>query len=743
MQEVDDDLMPLLDELPAGTAAAGPGGLAGWPILVIDDDPEVHSATRFALAGVDILGQPLRLDYASSSTEAKQMLHQRQDYAVILLDVVMETEDAGLQLVGFIRETLGMQEVRIILRTGQPGYAPELAVFTNYDINDYRTKAELSRTRLVTSLTAALRSYQQLRTIAEGRRGLEMIIRAAARLMQHQALSEFAEGVLIQVAAMLRLPPEGIVCAQRGSPVASEDTEGLYIVGAAGQLAGYIGHPLADLPDNDGAATAIARCMEARTNAFGKQSTVIFLSSGGRDGAVYMNTGFPLSDMDQQLIGVFGSNMSACFGNVRLLEDLNYTAYHDGLTHLANRTRFILDLDEVAVCDQPDVCVALLDIEHFADLNDGLGHDVGNALLLAVATRLRAALAGHCRLARIGADVFGIIGPEAQVNPESMHELLKDPFPVEDNLLPVSFSMGFCRLLESTPSGIALLKRANIALNRAKHSLHSSYEYFLPEMEDGTRWRLETIRQLRQDFLAGGLAVWFQPQIELASGRLIGIEALLRWPGTNGFVQPPNVFIPLAEYSGLIVDIGLWVLDQACASFRQLSAHANAPRYVAVNVSMPQLRGGRFPAQVAEVLARHGLPADTLELEVTESLAMDQPKIVVSSLEALRAVGARIAIDDFGTGYSSLGHLRQLPINCLKIDQSFIREIEDGKGGMFAETIVALSQKLGVSTIAEGVETVEQASFLRGLGCTTAQGFLYGKPMPLGELIEWMGRQPQ
>ena len=743
MQDVEDDLIPLLDELPEAVAAAGSGGMHEWPILVIDDDPEVHSATRFALAGVDILGRALQLDYASSSAEARQMLQLRQDYAVILLDVVMETEDAGLQLVGFIRETLGMQEVRIILRTGQPGYAPELAVFTNYDINDYRTKAELSRTRLVTSLTAALRSFQQLRTIAEGRRGLEMIIRAAARLMQHQALSEFAEGVLIQVAAMLRLSPEGIVCAQRGSLVESGDSEGLYVVGAAGQLASYIGHPLADLPDSADAVSAIAECMQARCNTFGKQSTVIYLSSGGRDGAVYMNTGFALSDMDQQLIGVFGSNMSACFGNVRLLEDLNYTAYHDGLTHLPNRTRFIMDLDEVANADQLDINVVLLDIEHFADLNDGLGHEVGNALLIAVANRLKDELGQHCQLARIGADVFGIIGPEAHANPEHMQELLKEPFAVEDHLLPVSFSMGVCRLLERTPSGVTLLKRANIALNRAKHSLHSSFEYFLPEMEDGTRWRLDTIRQLRQDFLAGRLALWFQPQIELASGRLIGIEALLRWPGTDGFVQPPQVFIPLAEYSGLIVDIGLWVLDQACASFKQLSVMPNAPRYVAVNVSMPQLRGGRFPGQVAEVLARHGLPADTLELEVTESLAMDQPKIVVGSLEALRAVGARIAIDDFGTGYSSLGHLRQLPINCLKIDQSFIREIEDGKGGMFAETIVALSQKLGVSTIAEGVETIEQASFLRGLGCTTAQGYLFGKPMPLNQLIEWMAHQPK
>ncbi|OYU42786.1 MAG: response regulator receiver protein, partial [Burkholderiales bacterium PBB4] len=193
--------------------------------------------------------------------------------------------------------------------------------------------------------------------------------------------------------------------------------------------------------------------------------------------------------------------------------------------------------------------------------------------------------------------------------------------------------------------------------------------------------------------------------------------AVKRWPeGRGGFIQPPSVFIPLAEYSGLILELGEWALEQACLALSQLCNSPHPVRRVAVNVSMPQLRQPGFIGKVAQAIGRHGINPATLELEITE----------------------RLAVDDFGTGYSSLSHLRDLPIDCLKIDRCFISEIREGKGGMFAETIIAFAHKLGVSTVAEGVETFEQAGFLRGLGCTEAQGYLYAKPMPLNELLTWL-----
>ncbi|WP_051278779.1 two-component system response regulator [Chitinilyticum aquatile] len=710
--------------------------IQAWPILVVDDDEAVHAATRLALHGITIQHRKLELTHASSAAEARALLETQRHFAVILLDVVMESGQAGLELVGDIRKQYGMTECRIILRTGQPGYAPEIAVFNEYDINDYRTKSELTRTRLITAITSALRSYDQIRTIAENRRGLELIVNAVADLMEKHALTQFAEGVLTQMTSLLKLPLDGIVCAQRGSPLNNEDDR-LYIVGAAGRLAHLITSPVEALHEPQ-IEDAICRCMTQQAHLFEAETTTLFLRGGNQEAAVYLHTGSALSEQDRQLVEVFAANISACFGNVKQVEMLNYVAYHDALTRLANRSCFILWLDIASRENRPGEVVCLVDLDHFADVNDGLGHDVGNALLVAVADRLEEHLGSSCRLARAGADIFGLLGPEALLNPANLERIFSQPFAVGEHHLPVSITSGYCRMLEGGESGFTLLKRANIALNRAKKHYHENHEYFMADMEDNTRWRLEVIRHLRHDFQLKKLQVWYQPQIDLGSNRIVGMEALLRWPGESGFIQPPSVFIPLAEYSGLIVEIGEWVLAEAADAWRSLQDLNGAPQRVAVNVSMPQFRNRLLIDRIADILGSHRLPPTALELEITESIAMDEPKVVISALGALKELGVRISIDDFGTGFSSLGQLRALPINCLKIDQSFVREIADGRGGMYAETIVALAAKLGLTTIAEGVETTEQAGFLRGLGCDEAQGYLYAKPMPLPAFREWL-----
>ena len=380
-------------------------------------------------------------------------------------------------------------------------------------------------------------------------------------------------------------------------------------------------------------------------------------AAGNQEAAVYLESGHVAAALDRPLLDVFVANIAACFGNVKLVERLNHIAFHDPLTRLPNRVQFIADLDGVA--GRPaDTVVALLDIDHFADLNDGLGQDIGNALLLAVGERLQARLAPGCRLARVGADVFGVLGPEAQVNATRLLALFHEPFEVGDYQLPVTVTLGLCGSPDQADSGITLLKRVNIALNRAKRSVSAHYECYLAEMEDNTRWRVEVTRRLRLDFQLGKLQVWYQPQVALATGEVVGVEALVRWPGESGFVQPPDVFIPLAEYSGLIVHIGAWVLEQACVQRAQLAAAGFASLRMAVNVSMPQFRKADFVEQVAGTLARYQMPASLLELEITESIAMDEPKVVLQGLQALKRLGVQIAIDDFGTGYSSLGHLQ-------------------------------------------------------------------------------------
>ncbi|WP_184414898.1 GGDEF/EAL domain-containing response regulator [Rhodocyclus tenuis] len=748
MTELDDLLLPLDD----GPLAPAPVKESGWKLLIVDDDEDVHAATRFALAGVRILGQPLTLAHAHSSDAALALLDADRDFALILLDVVMESEDAGLALVGQIRSRLGMTETRIILRTGQPGYAPELAVFNDFDINDYRTKAELTRTRLITTLTAALRSYRQLREIADSRRGLELIVRAAGELMGQKGVLAFGEGMLGQLKALLAHPFDGFFCV----PGEGGEQAAPRLLCACGRFADKA-HTAHGIADDGGALALVARTFASGRTLFSGRRGALYLRNSVQAAVVYFELAADapaLAEGQRRLVEVFAANLSACFGKVRLVEEVLSSAHVDGLTQLANRTRFILDLDALAAVCEPNSVVALLDIEHFADINDGLGHDVGNALLQAIAQRLRQELGSKSRLARIGADVFGLIGSEELINPENLFRIFATPFAVSEHSLPVSASIGLSRVLEGGLSGISLLKRASIALGRAKSSLHLHHEYFIAEMEDSPRRRLEIIRQLREDFDAGKLALWYQPQVALDSGEIVGIETLARWPQADGegFVHPPSVFIPLAEYSGLIVDIGEWVVVEACAAFARLRELGLAPRHIAVNVSMPQFRSPHFSTLISETLARHALPAGALELEITESVAMDEPKIVANTLRALKRAGARIAIDDFGTGYSSLNHLRELPIDCLKIDRSFIDEIgadtsggeamQEAKGttrgGMFAETIIALGRKLGIATVAEGVETAAQAEFVRAQGGTIGQGYFFARPMPFAALVDWL-----
>jgi len=710
--------------------------LPPWKLLIVDDDPEVHNVTKFVLHEQRIHGRPLNLIYADSALQAREQLTANPDVAVALLDVVMETDHAGLELVKHIREVMNLSECRLILRTGQPGYAPELAVIQDYDINDYRTKSELTHTRLITTVSAALRSYEQIHAIAEHRRGLELIVNSASDFLEQHAIADLAHGVLIQLAALLKLSPNGIVVTHRGKATI-EDSLRTYVVGAAGKHALHIARPLETLPDLR-IVSSIKECLDNRRHIFGNDYTVLYLqTSPGQDAAIFLDSIQPLAELDLKLLDVFVTNIASCFRNIKLVERLNYIAYHDQLTGLLNRQGFISNLDSIASSDNDNI-VVLLDLDHFTDLNDGLGHDFGDSLLKSVSKRFDKLVGQGCSIARIGADVFGIIGPRTLITADNLMPLFHESFEVGEYQIPLNISLGMCSDTQNADSGLTLLKRSNIALNLSKKNSSVRHEFYLPDMEEKIRQRINVIRDLRHAFAADRLQVWYQPQVSFTTGEVTGLEALIRWPEGNGFAYPPSVFIPLAEYSGLIFSIGAWVMDQACGFYRQLESSGFDEIRMAVNVSMPQFQRPEFPDDVAHCLSRHSIPPEFLELEITESIAMNEPDIVINRLSALKKLGITIAIDDFGTGYSSLSQLQSLDIDYLKIDRAFVIEIKDGKEGIFTETIVEFCKKLGVHSIAEGVETPEQAGFLRSLGCDVVQGYLYGRPMPPDKLIQWL-----
>lgn len=709
-----------------------------WNVLVVDDDEEIHSVTRLALSDLVLNGKNLTFHHAYSGEEALKLLRERgHEIAVLLLDVVMESDDAGLNVAKKIREELKLEEPRIILRTGQPGYAPEESVIKEYDINDYKTKTELTRSKLVTTIIASLRSYQQILTINQSRKGLEKIIGSAANLLEEHSVKGFCEGVVEQISSLIGLDAGGVLCARAGS-VLDKDEDGVYVLGAAGEFGTFINARLETI-HNEKIITQVTQCLNKRDHIFGEDFSVLYMDSSGYEAAVYIQAGNEISDVNRQLLEVFLSSVSVGYENVNLFHQLRNAAFRDWLTKLPNRNEFINMLDNLNRTDNDfnaDV-VSLVDISHFSDINDGLGQEAGNQLLISVSDRMQEHFGEKVLMARIGADVFGIIGPDDLVEPENIQKVFNVPFKAGDHTLPVNVTIGLTRLLESA-SGINLLKQTNIALNRAKKNLTSNYEFYAPEMEEKTTWRLGMIRQLRADFGERKLQVWFQPQVDLITEKVVGMEALLRWPAKDGGYVSPAVFVPLAEYSGLIIDIGAWVLQESVEKLKSLQNLGYTDLRVAVNISMPQFRDPQFVPLIKDTVQRMGIEPKNLELEITESLVMDEPQIVVESLKELKNTGIQIAIDDFGTGFSSMSYLQQLPLDRLKVDRAFVNEIEPGKQAFIAETIVTLGQKLGLKTIAEGIEKKEQATYLLKLGCDEAQGYFYAKPMPYDDLIDFL-----
>lgn len=707
-----------------------------WQVLVVDDDSEIHSVTKLALSDLVLNGKKLSFHHAYSGAQALEFLREHgEDIAIILLDVVMESDDAGLQVAKKMREELKLEEPRIILRTGQPGYAPEESVIKEYDINDYKTKTELTRSKLVTTIIASLRSYQQILTINENRKGLQKVINSSASLLEEHSIKGFCEGVINQISQLINEDVQGFVCSRAGV-ILEVDNNDIYILGAVGRYQNFIHSPL-KLIDESEAITLAQQCLQQRQHIFQSNDSAFFMDSSGYEAAIYITAGENISDVQRQLLEVFFSSVSVGYENVNLFHQLRNAAFRDWLTKLPNRTEFINMLDRLRSDGMDLDTVALVDISHFSDINDGLGQEAGNLLLVAVAERLTSEFAGRAKLARIGADVYGIIGTEELVTVENINRIFSAPFKAGDHNLPINVSIGICRLLEHA-SGLNVLKQTNIALNRAKKSLTCNYEFYAPEMEEKTTWRLEMIRKLRNDFGERRLQVWYQPQVDLMSEKVVGMEALLRWPTSDGGFISPAVFVPLAEYSGLIIDIGEWVLEEACGKLRSLNGIGFEDIRLSVNISMPQFRDPNFLNCIKNVIEKENISAGNLELEITESVVMDEPQIVVEALRALKSSGVQVAIDDFGTGFSSMSYLQQLPLDRLKVDRAFVNEVEPGKPAFIAETIITLGQKLGLKTIAEGVEKREQASYMLKIGCDEAQGYLYAKPMPYDQLVEFL-----
>lgn len=742
VSHIEDDLVFLDEAIPLSENNALGANKDVWQVMIIDDDTDVHSATTFALSNVEIQNRPLAFLHAYSAQQARDILANEPNIAVILLDVVMEQQDEGLQLVHYIRDVLHRAEVRIILRTGQPGYAPEIDAIQQFDINDYKTKSELTRIKLFTVVTAAIRSYEQICTINSSSSGLDMILRASTDLMALQTLEEFTAGVLEKIAHLLDMPTNGLFCIQE--TLHDEETE-LFVVAATGTYQDLLNHPVSTLKDVHIGHT-LTRALNERRHIYGREYTALhFTGSATSNFTAFFKTGRALNEIELRLLEVFCSNISVGLANIMLVSRLHNSAFYDSLTKLPNRTRLkeIIDESLISSRNRPTT-LALIDIDHFAETNDTLGHQFGDLLLLAVAARLQSRLGGRLVVARVGGDTFGVLGDDIQVNPAAVLAQFERPFNIDGQDVQLSATVGLVRLSEHKGRGVEALKNAHIALKRAKMQQRTGHLYFSRSMGIDIRERVNMMHALRTAFEEKQLFVVYQPQIDLVTRAPVGAEALLRWQTEYNTMISPNRFIPIAEYSGLIIELGEWVLRQACQELVRIQRLGFSNFMMSVNVSQVQFRHPHFLGMLRKALEDTNAPPHCIELEITESMAMEEPDALIKLLDQIAATGVSIAIDDFGTGFSSLSHLQKLNVDRLKIDRTFVMEITDSsRGSSIAEMIIQLGRNLELDVIAEGVEDERQAKILTELGCPFGQGYLFSHPLNPDALHDWLSHHKQ
>ena len=419
-------------------------------------------------------------------------------------------------------------------------------------------------------------------------------------------------------------------------------------------------------------------------------------------------------------------------------------AYHDSLTGLPNRTNLMQQLRLMvnrATIEGEKIAILFLDLDRFKLINDTLGHDAGDILLKAVSERIGRCVRNQDFVARLGGDEFtivleGVMGKDVVSKiAEKICDTLSQPFVFLQQKMFVTTSIGISMFPDDGEDIGSLMKHADSAMFKAKEN-RNDYCFYVQGMEDEIARRMELERELRHAIGAKQLVLYYQPQIDLSNGKIIGAEALIRWNHPVHGLVPPDTFIPLAEESGLINQVSDWVLEDSCRQLQCWNKDGHNLK-VAINMSSKDIQSEGFNEKLRQMLTLYDVSPKMLELEITESTLMENPEELEGELNAMREMGLTLAIDDFGSGFSSLNYLKRLPVDVLKIDQMFIRDLEKDENDMAIVTgIVALAKSMGLQTVAEGVETAEQYRLLQELGCDTCQGYYFSKPLPVAEFEE-------
>jgi diguanylate cyclase len=571
----------------------------------------------------------------------------------------------------------------------------------------------------------------------------------ADRLKRKQAALKRMNRQLKQKAdALIQASPLAIVCIDMDKTVTLWNEMAVKIFGWEEEE--MLGKPIAQVIPEEEHSAFLFHFMQMRQ--YGTVIRNMEVVQRRKDGSrFYVNlSASPMFDEEGKMIGVVAM-MDDITERKQTIERIHYLANHDPLTDLPNRRLFFSDLVRLwnqAQKHADKFALLFLDMDRFKTINDTLGHDIGDALLKRVAKRIKDTLGPEALVARLGGDEFTITLPkiagQEEVKRVAQHILdaFQPPFHVEGYELHITPSIGIAVYPDHGTDAETLIKRADLAMYHAKEKGENTYCFYKRSMDLLAIEHLKLENQLHKALDQNQFRLYYQPKVDMKTRRMIGMEALIRWLHPELGLVSPGTFIPLAEVTGIIVPLGEWALQTACRQLKEWMEKGYALLPVSVNLSARQFRQDHLVTKISDLLKKTGLKARWLELEITESAIMNNVEDAICKLNQLREMGVRVSIDDFGTGYSSLNYLKKFPIDTLKIDQSFVRDLsQHANDRAIVTSIISLAHNLKLQVIAEGVETEEQYAYLLKNGCHGAQGYLFGRPVPAHEFEKLLNRR--
>lgn len=711
-----------------------------WKIAIIDDEESVHQVTTLALSRTEILGHPLSFVHAYSGEEGYKLIEQNDDIAVVLLDVVMETSDAGLQLAEQIREKLQRNNLQIILRTGQPGYAPENEIIERYEINAYKTKNELTKSRLFTALATAIRSYQHLCALENSKLGLRSIIDASSDLIKERSVNDFARGVLLQISALFNIEADGIFCVSQrphNGPLALKKglEDEYFVVAASNKYDHFFGRKLEQL-ESDGLNDLVKSVLNTKEHSIGDRYAGLYLSTPSMwEGVIMLEGARDLEDVDEELLQVFCMNVGLGLENAKFFSHLNKAAYYDSVTGLYSRLGLI-ENSVTFVRSKGNCCsLYLADLDYFHNIIESLGYDYGNKVLAEMGGNLKRIYGERALIARLHTDVFAILMVDTDLDASDVARECAKPIFVEGNSIRLGVTVGSASELadEFAQDTIEqMLRQAEVALKVAKESRRGAGQEFDREYEEVSRNHLNLLNDIRNALVNREFFLVLQPKVNAITEEVNGYEALIRWQHPTKGIVPPNAFIPVIEQSGLFFDIDLYVFEESCAILKN-NPQINVP--ISINVSANSLHHNEFISEIARLTEELQPDLALLQLEITEN-ALIRSDAAIKHLNELKTIGFSICLDDFGAGFSSLSYLLRLPLDVIKIDRSFVQCVTDQKDArVVLQGMVEIGRKLRKELVVEGVETKEQVELIRSMRVSTFQGFYFYKPLSIDEAV--------